>query len=180
MTGHSPATTAFRVCDRRWPFLWADDHQPLGRWHGAGEGPCHYLSNTAEAAWAEYLRHAGIRDGDELEDVERSVWAVHVVPPLAEPHLPEKVVSGGKSSHRRCQAEARRLRVAGATGLRDPSAALLPPGASVYSVDASGQHIVGSVPATTYAIFGEAVGLQGLHVAEGRPDPTVLDRVRHL
>lgn len=180
MTVQAPSAVAFRVCDRRWPFLWVDGHQPAGRWHGVGEGPCHYLSNTPDAAWSESLRHAGIRDVDELEDFERSVWAIGVVPPSAEPDLSEDVLFGGKSSHAPCQAEARRLRVGGATGLRAPAAALLPPGAAVYGVDASGQHISGSVPGMTYAIFGDPTGLQGLHVAEGRPDPTVLARVRHL
>ncbi|MGH2759657.1 MAG: RES domain-containing protein [Actinomycetota bacterium] len=174
------SSVAFRVADRRWPFLWTDDTQPEGRWHGIGEGPCHYLSNTAEAAWAEYLRHAGIRDRDEIEDVERSLWMVLLDPPTTDPDLPDATLTGNRATYPRCQEQARRLRARGAVGLRAPAAALLPPGAAVYGVSASGQHLADKVAGLTYAMFGYTERLRGLPVAEGRPDPSVLPRVRHL
>jgi hypothetical protein len=31
--------------------------QPPMRWHGPGEGPVQYLSDTPTGAWAELLRH---------------------------------------------------------------------------------------------------------------------------
>lgn len=171
---------AFRVCDRRWPFLWADETQPEARWHRQGEGPCHYLSSTPDAAWAEYLRHADVREVDELRDIERSIWVVKVDLPSTEPELPSYVLIGNKDTYQACQAEARRLRAGGASGLRAPAASLLPPGAATSSVDSAGQHLVDWMPGVTYAVFGEPTDLRGQHVAEGRPDPSLLARVRYL
>ena len=47
----------FRQADPRYPFLWESPDQPAGRWHGPGEGPAHYFSDTPVGAWAELLRH---------------------------------------------------------------------------------------------------------------------------
>ena len=46
-----------RRADPRFPFLWESSAQPAGRWHGSGEGPCHYFADTPYGAWAELLRH---------------------------------------------------------------------------------------------------------------------------
>src|ERR1700730_7769821 len=68
----------YRHADPRYPFLWESSEQPPARWHGEGEGPAHYLSDTAEGAWAEYLRHEEITDLEDLPGIRRSIWAVEV------------------------------------------------------------------------------------------------------
>ena len=110
--------TCYRVCDRRYPFLWASQDQPPGRWHGAGEGPVHYLATSAKGAWAEVLRHEHITDLDDLVDLELSLWAVAVPEPADVPQLADDTLLGDETSYPDCQAEARRLRAHGATGLR--------------------------------------------------------------
>ena len=59
-------------CDSRFPFLWEGAGQPPARWHGDGEGPVHYLTDTPDGAWAEFLRHEEIRDPQDLETVTRA------------------------------------------------------------------------------------------------------------
>jgi hypothetical protein len=115
----------FRHVDRRHPFLWETSDQPAGRWHAAGEGPVHYLAETADAAWAEFLRHEGITDPADLAGVSRALWAIDLPdPPATEPAISDASMTGGSSSYGTCRAEARRLRAAGAAGLIAPSAAV--------------------------------------------------------
>lgn len=134
-----PATRiGYRHADPRYPFLWASASQPAARWHGPGEGPAHYLADTPTGAWAEFLRHEGITHPDDLPGIRRALWAVEVpadaIAQAAQPQLPEPILNGPLDSHPACQAEARRLRHAGAQTLCAPSAALLPGGASGYSM----------------------------------------------
>ena len=68
----------FRHADPRLPFLWEDARQPPGRWHGGGEGPAHYFSDTPDGAWAELLRHEEIRDPADLATLRRAIWAVEI------------------------------------------------------------------------------------------------------
>ena len=60
------------------PFLWETPEQPPGRWHGEGEGPAHYLADTPDGAWAEFLRHEDITRPGELAGIDRAIWAVEV------------------------------------------------------------------------------------------------------
>ena len=114
----------FRHCDHRTPFLWQSDAQPAGRWHGAGEGPANYFADTPVGAWAEFLRHEEITDPVDLAGVRRSLWVVELPDGgYAEPSLGARVMTGGLSSYAACQAEARRLRNAGAERLEAPAAA---------------------------------------------------------
>ena len=71
----------FRHADIRLPFLWEGPDQPPGRWHGEGEGPVHYFADTPDGAWAEFLRHEGITDPDDLDTVRRALWAVELGAP---------------------------------------------------------------------------------------------------
>ncbi len=110
----------YRHADPRFPFLWESTDQPAGRWHAAGEGPVHYFADTPDGAWAEFLRHEGITEEAELDNVRRALWAVDVPEPIpaAAPDLPRQVLTGGLGTYPRCRAEARRLRATGATALR--------------------------------------------------------------
>jgi hypothetical protein len=173
----------YRHGDPRYPFLWESEEQPAARWHGDGEGPAHYLSDTPEGAWAEYLRHEEITDPAELSGIRRSMWAVEV--PDAEldgaavvPRGP--AVLGGLASHPRCQAIARRLRRRGHSALRAPAAALEPFGAHGWRVDGAvepGPRRHGF----TLVLFGRRptlIGWSAAHIAQ--PDPHVLPLVRAL
>ena len=119
----------FRHCDRRFPFLWESSAQPGARWHAEGEGPVQYFADTPSGAWAEFLRHEGVREEKELEGIRRALWAVEV--PLEaldvrEAKLDPTVLRGGPDAYPQCQGEARRLRNAGAQAIRAPAAALQP------------------------------------------------------
>ena len=171
----------YRVCDVRFPFLWADATQPPGRWHASGEGPCHYLSTTAKAAWAEVLRHEEIHGLEDLLDMEGgALWEVQVPVPGAEPGLDREVLAGDLSSYRACQEEAHRLREAGHSSLRAPSAALLLGHAEVYCVVDGAQGATGHLVSESFVFFGPPEQIAGMPLAEGHPDPSVLADVRHL
>ncbi|MBI2403203.1 MAG: RES domain-containing protein, partial [Gemmatimonadetes bacterium] len=106
---------AYRHADRRYAFLWEGPGQPPARWHQAGDPPTHYLSNTPDGAWAEFLRHEEITDPDDLATVRRALWAVEVTDaPLPASRLPLTTLRGGPSSYAACRAAARRLRNRGA------------------------------------------------------------------
>ena len=53
------------------------------------------------------------------------MWELQVPVPSAEPALDPEVLAGDLSSYRACEEEAHRLREAGHSSLRAPSAALL-------------------------------------------------------
>ncbi|HEX6202424.1 MAG TPA: RES family NAD+ phosphorylase [Thermoanaerobaculia bacterium] len=171
----------FRHADPRFPFLWESPEQPSARWHLVGEGPVQYLADTPDGAWAELLRHEEITEPEDLSGVRRSLWAVELPePPTAEPKLPATVLHGPPSSHPRCRREAARLRSHGVDGLRAPSAALLPGGATGWRVDGGlqpGQDRDGVV----FALFGPRPELVGWRAVEaGHPAAELLDRVRHF
>lgn len=172
----------FRHCDARFPFLWEGADQPPARWHGEGEGPVQYLSDTPDGAWAEFLRHEEIRAVADLAGVRRALWAIEVDPlPDARPRLPHGVLTGGRESYAACGDEARRLRGRGATGLVAPSAAIAPGGAHGWQV--RGGTTVAARPrdGRTVALFGARPGLVGWCAAyEGRPEDRLLARVRPL
>jgi hypothetical protein len=172
----------FRNVDTRWPFLWEAAAQPPARWHGPGEGPAHYLADTPDGAWAEFLRHEEIRDPADLAGVRRHLWAVEVPDdePYRVPRLPEAVLRGGLDTYEACRVEARALRARGASALRAPSAALVAGGAGGERVHG------GVVPASerdghVLVLFGGRPDLRGwLCAADGRPTERVLGLVHPL
>jgi hypothetical protein len=115
----------YRHADPRFPFLWENAEQPAARWHGPGEGPVQYFSDTPDGAWAEFLRHEGITDESELVNVRRALWAIEVPDNLAlvSPRLARPLLTGGIETYETCQKEARRFRATGAKVLRATSAA---------------------------------------------------------
>jgi hypothetical protein len=172
---------AFRNADARLPFLWETDEQPPARWHSQGEGPVAYLAETPDGAWAEFLRHEEISDPDDLAGVSRAIWAVELpAAPAKTPRLPAPVLAGDLSSWPECQAEARRLRSRGATGLSAPSAALLPGTPSGFRTD-SGLQPARRRPERTLVLFGPHPELVAwCACGPGRPRANLLGRVRHL
>jgi RES domain len=171
----------FRHADSRLPFFWETGEQPPARWHGAGEGPVAYLAETPDGAWAEFLRHEEITDPADLEGVRRAIWAVEVPElPRARPRLPKAALTGGLGTWPACQAEARRLRRRGTTGIATPSAALLPRTSSGFRT--SGGMRAGPVRhERAFVLFGARPDLVAwCACAEGRPRADLLARVRHL
>ena len=173
---------AFRQVDRRYPFLWADARQPAGRWHADGDGPAHYFADTPDGAWAEFLRHEEIIDAEDVATIRRQMWAVEIGDePAARPALTDRVLTGGRESYARCQAEAKRLRDAGARRIAAPSAALTRGGARGVSIDRSGDTIPGAErDGQVIVIFGAPGALTGWIAADAaRPPADLLTRVHH-
>ncbi len=171
----------FRHVDPRYPFLWETRDQPAARWHQTGDGPVHYLSDTPDGAWAEFLRHEEITDLEDLAGVQRSMWAVEVPDvPVRRSGLPFQVVTGGSETYPRCRRYASRLRAEGESGFSVEGAALERDAAQGWTVDNGLQ----PGPARTgrvIVLFGVRPDLVGWPAAAlGRPPPYLLDRVRYL
>ena len=171
----------FRHADRRFPFLWETAEQPPARWHAAGEGPVAYLAETADGAWAEFLRHEEIADAADLEGVTRAIWAIELPErPKVRPRLPGVTLTGGRESWQACQDEARRLRRRGKRALVAPSAALLPRTPSGFRTEGGLRPGPARVE-RAFVLFGPHPELVGwCACAEGRPRSDLLPRVRHL
>jgi hypothetical protein len=171
----------FRHVDPRRPFLWETAGQPAGRWHAAGRGPAHYLADTPEGAWAEFLRHEEITDPADVTGIRRALWAIQIPDaPRARPKLPDRTLRGGTTSYARCQREAERLRKGGARGLVAPSAALEADGARGSRVDGGMKRGPAREP-KVIVLFGGRPDLVGWAVVEeGRPSESLLEHVRHL
>lgn len=178
-SGASDQTRLYRSCDKRFPFVWTTDDQPEARWHGPGEGPCHYLATSPKGAWAEVIRHEGITGPDDLEDLDRALWEVMTPTPTSRPELSDEVLVGGRSTYPQCQTEARRLRNAGARGLVAPSAALLSRGAEIVTVDESGMTSTSTYPSEVVVLFAPN-RIQGIELAEGHYGADILGDVRPL
>lgn len=171
----------FRHGDPRLPFLWEDDSQPAGRWHGDGEGPAQYFADTPDGAWAEFLRHEEIRDPEDLATIRRTLWAVEIDDADGtRPELPEGTLVGGDESHVACREEARRLRARGCHRLEAPSAALLPGAAGGHRV-AGGLRAGPRREGRTIVLYGRRPRLVGWRATHrGAPGIDLLGRVRHL
>lgn len=171
----------FRQTDRRYPFLWESRSQPAGRWHGEGEGPAHYLADTPDGAWAEFVRHEEIRDPADLATVRRTLWAIEIddgEPTMA--MLDRETMTGGLDTWSACQKHAHELRTRGTTRLQAPSAALQPGAARGWMVRSGlepaaprdGQVIVDFTPAPGFVAWR--------CVDEGCPPSDLLPRVHHV
>jgi hypothetical protein len=172
----------YRHADPRFPFLWEDAAQPPGRWHGEGEGPAHYLADTPNGAWAEFVRHEGLTDEAELENVRRALWAVEVPDDIdaTAPDLPAPTLTGGTGTYPPCRAEARRLRSAGVRAVRAPSAALQPGGAAGWTVEA-GLRRAPARDGEVIVLFDPRPDLVGWPATlAGRPPVTLLAHIRPL
>jgi hypothetical protein len=171
----------YRHADPRYPFLWEGSGQPSARWHGEGEGPVQYLASTPDAAWAELLRHEEITDAADLATIERALWAIELPEAaLPRPRIAERRMRGGPDTYAACQRAARRLRAAGAPGLRAPSAAVRAGPGSGHRTD--GGLRPGPIrEEDTIVLFGPRPDLVGWAAcAPGRPRDDLLARVRPL
>lgn len=173
----------YRHGDRRYPFLWEAADQPPARWHGAGAGPAQYLADTSDGAWAEFLRHEGIVDEDDLAGVRRRLWVVELpadIDDAASVAIDRAIAQGSLDSYAPCQQHADDLRAGGATAIVAPSAALVPGGARGQSVD-GGLVDASDVDGVVWVLFGPRPGLRGwAAVDEGAPDERLIALVRPL
>lgn len=172
----------FRHCDSRYPFVRNDATQPEARWHASGTGPANYFADTAAGAWAEFLRHEGIRDPMDLAGVARSIWTVEVPQTgYAKPALPIRVLTGDRSTYPACQAHAARLRSGGATRIEAPSAALLAGSARGWIADPTERVAPKARDGLVWILFGAAGHLVGWPAVEsGAPPPRMLPLVHHF
>ncbi len=171
----------FRHADPRFPFLWEAPSQPPGRWHADGDGPAHYLAETPDGAWAEFLRHEGIDDPADIPTIRRAMWALEIPDePLATPRLRASILRGGLGSYPACQQEATRLRRGGAIGLTAPSAALRPGAPSGWTVEGGMQPAVPRAE-RVIVLFGQRPDITGWAAcAEGHPRPDLVAHVEPL
>lgn len=138
----------------------------------------HYLSDTPDGAWAEFLRHEEITDPEDLAGIERTMWAVDIpAPPERRSGLPLAVVTGGPGTYARCRRYARRLRAEGESGFSVEGAALQRGEARGWRVSgglAPGEDRNGRV----VVLFGPRPDLTGWPAAtSGRPPAYLLERV---
>lgn len=171
----------FRHADPRFPFLWESAAQDPARWHGPGEGPVHYFAETPDGAWAEFLRHEGISDPQDVPGIARSLWSIELrYPPRTRPRLSSTTLTGDMSTYDECRREAGRIRARGARGLVAPSAALDRSSSSGFRTE-RGLRAARRRADRVFVLFGlrpDLVGWAACH--EGRPRDDLLPRVRHL
>lgn len=170
---------AYRHTDPRFAFLRENPPQPAGRWNTQGE-LTHYLCDTPDGAWAEFLRHEEIVDEEDLATVRRGLWAVEIGDePSARPELPADTLVGGPTTWPDCQCEASHLRNQGEAGITAPSAALHPGSAHGWRV-AGGLRPGPARDGKVFALFGPRPDLVGwAAAASGHPSASLLAQVRH-
>ena len=174
----------FRNADTRFPFLHESSAQVPARWHGAGSGPAQYLADTADGAWAEFLRHEEITDPRDLPGISRNLWAIEVTvesETVANVKIDLTLSRGGLDSYAVCQSEATRLCTDGATALAAPSAALRAGGACGQQT--RDRHLPEAPPADgqTLVLFGTRRDARAwLCTAATRPSVRALTLVNAL
>ena len=184
----SPFRLGFRVCDRRYPFLWQTAGQQTGRWNLAGDDPVHVLAISPTVAWAEWIRHQEIEDPADLAGVAAALWAV-LIPEawsdqdLQPVNLSIDLVLGTIPAAKDARlALVDQLKSQGAQGLMAPSAALHQSDAVLPCTrvrDGSEEADALATPALVILLWCAAVQLPGwCCVAEGRPGPELLPLVR--
>jgi hypothetical protein len=183
-----PFRIGFRVCDRRFPFLWSGPGQRGGRWNREGEAPIHYLASSPLVAWAEWLRHQEIEEPEDLRGVAASLWAV-LIPSewIADGLLPttdlslDAVMATTEQAQDARLACVQRFRQQGAVGLRAPTAALLDPALPPCWRCREGEEKVEALPesAEVLVLWCDAAVLAGWPcVRAGAPSAEVLPYVR--
>lgn len=175
----------FRVCDSRFPFLWTASSgasQRPARWHGEGEGPAQYFSDTPPGAWAELLRHEEITDSADLAGIAARLWVVELDDVnIQEPTLPNGALSSSPDGYEVCRAEARRLRAEGVKRMAAPSAALVPGEGAGFRVGTTGLVRAAARDGRVIVHFGVLPDAQGWCAADAaRPDAALLSQVRPL
>lgn len=140
-----------------------------------------YFADTPVGAWAEFVRHQDLRDPDDYEGVQRSLWSFEFPDvPGAKPALVDTVLFGDEATYPMCQAESQRLRAVGEPGLCAPSAALLPGAAAGVQVGGSQLHDGPAHDGVVWVLFGACPHLVGWQCTIGSPPEDLTDRVRFL
>ena len=171
--------TFFRYSSYDTPF-WARNNRSTGRWHIAGRHATQYLAAHPDGAWAELIRHEGLRSEDEVQLVKMQIWAVELHQNnLVDYSTFERAETAGFEPYalidddwNACQREGERLRNLGYAGVVAPSAAL--PGA--LNITLFGRRI-----RTTWAqptLLASAV--PACVVAVGCPPAGLVPRVRQF
>ncbi|HET7138508.1 MAG TPA: RES family NAD+ phosphorylase [Gaiellaceae bacterium] len=182
---HEPLTTwfeghtFFRYSSYDTPF-WARMNKSAGRWHQIGSHATQYLSVDPDGAWAELIRHEGLRTEEEVDLVRIQMWAAIVRQAnLVDYSTFENAERSGFSPAAlidddwgTCQAEGERLRSLGYAGVVAPSAAL--PGAINVT-------LFGSRMRATWTHEPQlASAIPACVVAVGSPPPGLVARVRQF
>lgn len=180
----------FRICDRRYPFLWQTPGQQAARWNRAGDVPVHYLANTPTVAWAEWIRHQEIEDPADLEGVAAALWAVLIPAHWSDRDLQPVKMSMELVLGTTPEAESARLalvdqlKAQGAQGLLAPTAALhrsheVSPCVRVLGGEEFHDQL--PMPAHVILLWCNAEHLPGwCCVPEGRPGTELLPLVRRV
>lgn len=178
----------FRVCDRRYPFLWHRPGQATGRWNRGGDQPVHYLASTPTVAWAEWIRHQEIHEPDDLTGIAAALWAV-LIPAhwgnqdlQAVPMAIDQVLDTTTAGQAARLALVDQLKQQGAQGLLAPTAALYQSHEAspcVRVLEGNEQPDLLPLPAHVILLWCNAEGLPGwCCVPEGRPGADLLPLVR--
>lgn len=184
----SPFRLGFRVCDRRYPFLWHTAGKQPGRWNRAGDQPVHYLATTPTVAWAEWIRHQEIVDPADLQGVAAALWAVQIPAHWSDQDLPavqismELVLGATPEDENARLALVDQLREQGVQGVLAPSAALQGSDRALPCIrvrDGTEHGDALPIPAAVVLLWCAAEQLPGwCCVPEGRPGPELLPLVR--
>ena len=170
----SPFRLGFRVCDRRYPFLWHTAGQ-AGRWNRAGDQPVHYLATTPTVAWAEWIRHQEIVDPADLQGVAAALWAVLIPAHWSDQDLPAGQIS--MELVLGATPEAENARLALVDQLREQGSDRALPCIRVRDGTEHGDAL--QIPAAMVLLWCAAEQLPGwCCVPEGRPGPELLPLVR--
>jgi hypothetical protein len=171
----------FRHADSRFAFFWEGTDQPAARWHSEGAGPAQYLADTSDGAWAEFLRHEEITEGQDLAGIARSLWVVQLPDDIdSAERVDIPAATGGRDSYVDCQQYAARRRAAGVTKLRAPSAALRSGSARGQLTD-GGLREAPDKDGEIYVLYGTHPTLRAWRVVErGAPSARLLNLVRHF
>ena len=184
----APFRLGFRVCDRRYPFLWSGPGQRSGRWNQRGDGPVHYLASSPLVAWAEWLRGEEISDPEDLDGVAAALWAVVIPEAWTDAELPEvdlpvdDVLATDAGAMQRRQQAIDHHMAQGALGLRAVSAAMQDPATHPCRRCGDGEEADDSLPEPPQALVlwcGAEQLVGWACVKEGRPSAEVLPFVRH-
>jgi len=184
----TPLRLGFRICDRRYPFLWPGHGQPAGRWNRAGDQPVHYLASTPTMAWAEWIRHQDLHNPDDLAGVAAALWAV-LIPAdwghqdlQAAPMAMDQLLDTTAAAQSARFALVEQLKQQGAQGLLAPTAALHrshEASPCVRVIKGNEQPELLPLPAHVILLWCNAEHLPGwCCVPEGRPDAALLPLVR--
>lgn len=170
----------FRNTNSRYPFLWESSFQPAARYHAENDGPAQYFADTADGAWAEFVRNAEITDPEELLDMRRSLWCVEIPDDSYEMvQLPYATATGNKSSYNDCQNYAKSLREKKVLRLKAPSAAIINDQAGGWRVQDGLQRGIPRA-AHIFVIFELMPNVPGWRAAIGGPPVEILEITHHF